>query len=156
MCFIKCHTDWSHLAWFHPCMSSCLLLQLTVVWTAETTVYLHVCSQFLFIPTIHNKKKKLVFICVFIPSLVSLHKMENGSLTQFILDGLQDAVWVAQHAGCCCADLNEVFSHGLTQEHRVECRYFIHSHRSHFQHFGDLNENNYKHSVRFAYVTHTS
>ena len=66
--------------------------------------------------------------------------MENVSRTQFVLDGLQDAVGVAEHARCRCADLNEVFSHGLTQEHRVERRHFIHSHRSHFQHLGDLKE----------------
>lgn len=64
--------------------------------------------------------------------------MEN--VTQFVLDGLQDAVGVAQHAGCCCADLDEVFSHGLTQEHCIECRYFIHSHWSHFQNLSHLKE----------------
>lgn len=67
--------------------------------------------------------------------------MENVSLTQLVLDGLQDAVRVAEHARCCCADLNEVFSHGLTQEHGIESRYFIHSHRRDFQHLSDLEEN---------------
>lgn len=75
-----------------------------------------------------------VYVCV-------CCKMENESLTQFVLDGFQDAVWVAQHAGCCRADLNEVFSHGLTQEHGVKCRYFIHSHWRNFQHLSDLKEN---------------
>lgn len=79
--------------------------------------------------------------------------MENGSLTQFVLDGLQDAVWVAKHAGSSCADLNEVFSHGLTQEHRIECRYFIHSHWRDIEHLSNLSENKYKDSMRLPYTT---
>lgn len=66
--------------------------------------------------------------------------METCSRTQFVLDGLQDAVGVAEHARCSCADLNEVFSHGLTQEHCVESGDLVDSHGSDFQHLGDLKE----------------
>lgn len=104
------------------------------------------CIDDMFIPKlclsqIHTIKNG--FICIFISSLVSCCKMANGSLTQFVLDGFQDAVWVAQHAGCCRADLNEVFSHGFTQEHRIKCRHFVHSHWRDFQHLSDLSAKNY-------------
>lgn len=66
--------------------------------------------------------------------------MEKGFLTQLVLDGLQDAVRVAQHAGGRRADLNEVLSHRLTQKHRVESRYFVDSHWSDLQHFSHLND----------------
>lgn len=123
------------VAWF---FESCLLLQLTCVGIAETTVYLHVYSKALFISNIHNKK-----MVSSVSSSLHWCKMANGSLTQFVLDGFQDAVWVAQHAGCCRADLNEVFSHGLTQEHCIKCRYFVHSHWRDFQHLSNLNANNH-------------
>lgn len=100
---------------------------------------------YMFIPTLCLSQIYTIkngFICIFISSLVSCCKMANGCLTQFVLDGFQDAVWVAQHAGCCRADLNEVFSHGLTQEHRIKCRNFIHSHRRNFQHLSNLSANN--------------
>lgn len=51
-------------------------------------------------------------------------------LTQFVLDGLQDAVGVAEHAGRSGADLDVVLSHWLTEEHGVERCYFIDPHWS--------------------------
>lgn len=152
MCYL---TDQNNLAiiwlYFSLFMCCCLLLQLAVVWIAETSVFIHFCSQSLFMSDIHYKN---VFMCLFISSLLACCKMENDCLTQFVLDGFQDAVGVTQHAGCCRTDLNEIFSHGLTQEHCVKCRYFIHSHWRDFQNLSDLDENNYKHSVRSPYMGH--
>lgn len=51
-------------------------------------------------------------------------------LTQFVLDGLQDAVGVTEHAGRSGADLDVVLSHWLTEEHGVESCYFINPHWS--------------------------
>lgn len=49
-------------------------------------------------------------------------------LTQFILDGLQDTVRIAQHAGCSGADLDVVLPHRLPVEHGVERGNLVHSH----------------------------
>ncbi len=62
------------------------------------------------------------------------------SLTQFLLDGLQDAVGVAEHAGRSGADLDVVLSHRLTEEHGVESRYFINPHWSNAQDLCHLQE----------------
>lgn len=61
-------------------------------------------------------------------------------LTQFVLDGLQDAVGVTEHAGRSGADLDVVLSHWLTQEHGVESRYFINPHWSNAQDLCHLQE----------------
>lgn len=87
-------------------------------------------------------KSSLMCVCV-------CYEMENEFLTQFVLDGFQDAVWIAQHARCCRADLNEEFSHGLTQEHGVKCCYFINSHWSNFQHLCNLNLNKCRQHISF-------
>ena len=62
-------------------------------------------------------------------------------VTQFGFEGLQDAVGVAEHAGGRGADLDEVLPHRLTQEHGVERRHLIHSHRSDFKHLCNLHQN---------------
>lgn len=49
-------------------------------------------------------------------------------LTQFILDGLQDAVRIAQHAGSSGAHLDVELPHWLAVEHGVKCSHLIHSH----------------------------
>lgn len=64
----------------------------------------------------------------------------DASHTQLVLDGFQNAVRVAQHAGGGRANLNEVFSHRLTQEHGVEGGYLVHPHRRDLQHLGNLKE----------------
>lgn len=81
----------------------------------------------------HNKNKEL---SGFLSSPRWFLKVE---LTQFVLDGLQDAVRVAEHARRCCADLNEVLPHRLALKHGIKRRHFVHPHRSDAQHLGNLN-----------------
>lgn len=69
-----------------------------------------------------------------------MESWKRFSLTQFVLDGLQDAVGVAEHAGRSGADLDVVLSHRLTEEHGVESRYFINPHWSNAQDLCHLQE----------------
>ncbi len=69
-----------------------------------------------------------------------MESWKRFSLTQFLLDGLQDAVGVAEHAGRSGADLDVVLSHRLTEEHGVESRYFINPHWSNAQDLCHLQE----------------
>lgn len=62
-------------------------------------------------------------------------------LTQFVLDGLQDAVRVAQHARRGGADLDEVLAHRLAQEHGIEGGHLVHPHRRDLKHLGHLTDN---------------
>lgn len=49
-------------------------------------------------------------------------------LTQFVLDGVQNAVRVAQHAWRGGAHLDVILPHRLPVEHRVERCHLVHSH----------------------------
>ncbi len=69
-----------------------------------------------------------------------MESWKRFSLTQFVLDGLQDAVGVTEHAGRSGADLDVVLSHRLTEEHGVESRYFINPHWSNAQDLCHLQE----------------
>lgn len=122
----------------------CLLLLATGVYIVQTAEYSNVCDPFIYIT---NKNVYYLSCWTLHCCVCESYGMENEFLTQFVLDGFQDAVWIAQHAGCCRADLNEVFSHGLTQEHGVKCCYFINSHWGNFQHLCNLNLNKYRHCI---------
>jgi len=66
-----------------------------------------------------------------------------GCLTRFdsaqcVANSIQNLRRTAQHARRCGADLNEMFSNGLTIEHGIKSRNLVHPHGGHRKKFSDI------------------